>query len=79
MHDDDDKLIARDDLPMVIHEATGLKLAPGTLNKLCSPARAEGPPIEGYLGKRPYYSRKKSIEWARQRLRPARHVLHPEK
>jgi hypothetical protein len=79
MRDDDDKLIARDELPTVIREATGLKLTPGTLNKLCSPSRGEGPPVEGYVGRRPFYSTKKTIEWAMNRLRPERHILHPEK
>jgi hypothetical protein len=72
-----DKLVTRDKLLEIIKDETGLCFTPGTMDQLCAPSRGEGPPIEGYLGKRPIYSRNKGIAWARARLRAQPYRLHP--
>jgi hypothetical protein len=72
-----DKLVTRAELIEIIKEETGLRFTPGTMAQICAPSRGEGPEIEGYLGKRPIYSVKKGIAWARSRLRSKPHAVHP--
>ena len=43
------------------------------LNKLCAPARGEGPPAVGTWAKRTLYDREQALEWARSRMRSAAH------
>jgi hypothetical protein len=47
----------------------GFPYGNSTINKLCSPAINQGPPIDAYLGKRPLRTPEKVIEWAEARLR----------
>jgi hypothetical protein len=72
-----DKLVTRDELIEIIKQETGLRFTPGTMAQICAPSRGEGPPVEGYLGKRPIYSARKGVAWARSRLRPKPHTVHP--
>ena len=48
----------------------GFPIGRGTLNRLCSPAYDDGPPVAGWWGNRPVYEPARAIEWARARLRP---------
>jgi hypothetical protein len=72
-----DRLVTREELRAIIKETVGLTFTHGTMNQLCAPSRGEGPPIEGFIGRRPFYSVQKGIAWARQRLRQQPYVLHP--
>jgi hypothetical protein len=74
-----DKFVTRGELLDIIKQVTGLTFTPGTMNQLCSPARGEGPEVEGYIGRRPFYSVKKGLAWAKQRLRHEPYRLHPSK
>jgi len=41
-----------------------------TLNKLSAPSVGQGPPIEGYLGRRPLYDFDKFADWALRLIKP---------
>lgn len=47
----------------------GFPIGDSTLDKLCSPARGEGPPIAKMWGKRPLYNPSIGLEWAQSRMR----------
>jgi hypothetical protein len=73
-----DKLATRDELVEIIKKETvGLSFTRGSMNQLCAPSRGEGPPVEGYIGRRPFYSVKKGLAWAQNRLRKRPYQLHP--
>jgi hypothetical protein len=40
------------------------------MNKYCSPARNEGPPVIAYWGRLPLYDPADALQWAEARLRP---------
>ena len=78
MIDSDDRLCTRDELRRVIKEVTGVDISRGTMNQLCSPSRGEGPPVEGWLGRRPLYSASRGVEWAKGRLQSKPYRVHPQ-
>ncbi len=79
MSPSDELLVTRDQLLVYIKELIGLTISTSTMNQLCAPSRGEGPPVRGYVGRRPYYHLGEGLEWARQRLRPSPYALHKEK
>jgi hypothetical protein len=62
-------LLTRRQLVIYLNEQ-GFPIGSGTLNRLCSPAYSDGPPVAGWWGNRPMYEPAAAIEWARARLRP---------
>jgi hypothetical protein len=50
--------------------AAGFPTSKSTMSKYCAPSLNIGPPVEAYWGKLPAFRPSRSLEWARQRLRP---------
>jgi hypothetical protein len=53
--------------------AHGFPIGDSTLNKLCMPARREGPPVAAWWGRRPLYDPDEALAWAEARTRSNRH------
>jgi hypothetical protein len=70
------KLGTREQLRQFLIEE-GYPITAGTMNQMCAPARGEGPPVEGYWGRRAVYDFRKGLEWARGRLRQKPYAIHP--
>jgi hypothetical protein len=68
MIDATDRLVLREELRKAIKDDTGVDIPRGTMDQWCSPSRGEGPPVKGYLGRRPLYSVKEGIAWALSRV-----------
>ena len=49
----------------------GFPIGDGTLDKLCMPSCADGPPVAAWWGRRPLYDPADVLAWAEKRLRPA--------
>jgi hypothetical protein len=79
MMDATDRLVLREELRKAIKDDTGLDIPRGTMDQWCSPSRGEGPPVKGYLGRRPLYSVKEGIAWALSRVRPEPYRRHPNR
>jgi hypothetical protein len=62
-------LLTRRQLVVYLND-NGFPIGRGTINRLCSPAYGDGPPVAGWWGNRPLYEPAQAIEWARARLRP---------
>jgi hypothetical protein len=73
----ENKYATREELRQHIADVLGIEFSPGTMNQLCMPSRGEGPPVAGYIGKKPFYRLEEGIAWARSRLRPRKYVQHP--
>ncbi|WP_156952120.1 hypothetical protein [Bradyrhizobium sp. WSM1743] len=58
----------RDELGAYLREA-GYPIGKSTLDKLCSPSIAEGPPVAKYWGQRPLYTAEAGLAWAEARAR----------
>jgi hypothetical protein len=74
---EDDPLLLREQLRERLCEL-GYPLSQGTMNQLCAPSRNEGPPIDGYWGRRPLHRLSKAVVWARSRLQQKPHRIHPD-
>jgi hypothetical protein len=61
------KRYTRDQLGPVLR-AVGYPISDATLDKLCSPAVGQGPPVAGWWGRRPLYELDTAITWAELRL-----------
>ena len=66
------KLGTRSELLLFLREKGGIPLAKSTLDKLCSPAIAAGPPVAAWWGNRPIYDFDEGMAWAQSRLRSTR-------
>jgi hypothetical protein len=62
-------LLTRRQLVPFLNE-NGFPIGRGTINRLCSPAYNDGPPIEAWWGNRSLYHPARALEWARARMRP---------
>jgi hypothetical protein len=49
----------------------GFPIGDSTLDKLCMPSSAQGPPIAAWWGRRPLYDPTDALAWAEARMRPA--------
>ena len=65
------EFISQRDVPELIRERLGIKVALSTIHKKFSPRVSEGPKPVGYWSGRPYYRPDDVLEWARGRLIPA--------
>jgi hypothetical protein len=70
---DQPKFLTRSQLGEFLRER-GYPIGESTLDKLCSPARGEGPPIAKWWGKRPLYTESGGLAWAQSRARDAQSV-----
>ena len=68
MDQDQPKLMTRSQLGEFLRER-GYPIGDSTLDKLCAPARGEGPPIAKMWGKRPLYTERDGLAWAQSRTR----------
>jgi hypothetical protein len=48
--------------------ANGYPISLQSLNRLCAPRRAQGPPMAGVWGGKAFYAPAQAIEWARARF-----------
>jgi hypothetical protein len=73
------ELMTRDRLLEFFNEEMGLPVGESTLDKVC--AKGEGPPVEGWWGNRPLYSRDTARPWAEARIgkEPPTHLSQPRK
>lgn len=49
----------------------GIPISESTLEKVCSPAVNQGPPVACYWGSRPLYDLDEALPWAEGLLRPS--------
>lgn len=67
-------LLTRDEMHELLRRH-GFPIGRGTLDKMCSPSRNEGPPIAALWpykrNDRPLYDPTAALAWARSRLKPA--------
>jgi hypothetical protein len=48
----------------------GFPIGDSTLDKLCMPSSADGPPVAAWWGRRPLYEPADVLAWAEAKLRP---------
>jgi hypothetical protein len=60
-------MMTREQLRLFLCE-NGFPIGKSTMDKLCSPAINQGPPIEGWWGKRTLHSPERGLAWAKSRL-----------
>lgn len=68
--DNSPEFLTRSELGVFLR-GRGFPIGESTLDKLCAPARCEGPPVAKYWGKRPLYTPAEALAWARARTRDA--------
>src|SRR5215831_19581577 len=66
------EFVTQRDVPELIRERLGIKVALSTIHKKFSPRIGEGPAPVGYWSGRPYYKPDEILEWARGRMTPTR-------
>ena len=71
------EFVTRQELLRHIKEKLGVPVTDGTMAQMCMPSRNQGPPVAAYWGRRPIYNLEEGLAWARERLQPAPHRLHP--
>jgi hypothetical protein len=67
-------LMTREQLRLFLCEQ-GFPLGKSTLDKLCSPAFNEGPPVAAWWGKRSLHNPEDGLAWAKSRLSQGRGSL----
>jgi hypothetical protein len=73
MEEQPPKFLTRSQLGEFLRER-GFPIGESTLDKLCSPARGEGPPVAKWWGSRPLYTESGGLAWAMARARDANSV-----
>jgi hypothetical protein len=53
----------------------GYPISDNKLIKMCAPSVNQGPPIDGYWGRRPLYTLEAGIDWAESLVRSERRAL----
>ena len=71
--DDQPKFLTRSQLGEFLR-GCGYPIGESTLDKLCSPAKGEGPPIAKWWRRRPLYTESDGLAWAQSRARDAQSV-----
>jgi hypothetical protein len=63
----DREYLTRRELVEYLH-ANGYPISLSSLNRLCAPRYAQGPPMAGVWGGQAFYAPAQAIEWARARF-----------
>jgi hypothetical protein len=66
------EFVTQRDVPDLIRERLGIKVALSTIHKKFSPRIGEGPAPVGFWSGRPYYKPDDILEWARGRMTATR-------
>jgi hypothetical protein len=76
MHHSDDmkprpRRLTRAQLLVLLNES-GYPIGESTLDKMCAPSVATGPPVAAWWGNRPLYDPDQGLAWAEARVRSSR-------
>ena len=66
--------VTQRDIPTLLRERKGIKVALSTIQKKFSPRVGEGPKPAGFWSGRPYYRPDDILAWAESQMRPIREV-----